>query len=148
MDGISKQTKNLMAGLAVGMLVPGIRGASAVALGVVATVTGIRHLVAPPSHAVHEKTVKVDDYQKIIRKGSMDIGMARALLNENMKYLEDVMEQCEREFSSYPAYDSIAADFEKLQVVLMEQDAYFAKMEDDLYKKENVNKEQLKLVRD
>ena len=74
--------------------------------------------------------------------------MARALLNENMKYLEDVMEQCEREFSSYPAYDSIAADFEKLQVVLMEQDAYFAKMEDDLYKKENVNKEQLKLVRD
>ena len=148
MDGISKQTKNLMAGLAVGMLVPGIRGASAVALGVVATVTGIRHLVAPPSHAVHEKTVKVDDYQKIIRKGSMDIGMARALLNENMKYLEDVMEQCEREFSSYPAYDSIAADFEKLQVVLMEQDAYFAKMEDDLYKKENVNKEQLKLVRE
>ena len=148
MDGISKQTKNLMAGLAVGMLVPGIRGASAVALGVVATVTGIRHLVAPPSHAVHEKTVKVDDYQKIIRKGSMDIGMARALLNENMKYLEDIMEQCEREFSSYPAYDSIAADFEKLQVVLMEQDAYFAKMEDDLYKKENVNKEQLKLVRE
>ena len=30
----------------------------------------------------------------------------------------------------------------------MEQDAYFAKIEDDLYKKEKVNKEQLKLVRD
>lgn len=148
MDGISKQTKNLMAGLAVGMLVPGIRGASAVAFGVVATITGIRQLVAPPSHAVSSKTVKVADYHKMIQKGAMDISMARALLNENMKYLEDVMEQCEREFSSYPAYDSITADFEKLQVVLMEQDAYFAKMEDHLYKKENLNQEQLKLIRE
>ena len=148
MDGISRQTKNLMAGLAVGMLVPGIRGISAVALGVTATITGIRHFVNPPYHTEVERTVTVDNYQKIIHKGTLDVSMARALLNDNMKYLEDIMKQCEAEFSTYPAYSSIAADFEKLQVVLMEQDAYFAKIEDNLYKQKNLNQEQLKLVRE
>lgn len=147
MEGVSKQTKNLMTGLAIGMFFPGIRGASAVALGVVATVTGIRHLVNPPYHTETEKIVTVDNYQKMIQNGAVDVSMARSLLSDNMRYLEDVMEQCEKEFSSYPAYDSIAADFQKLQVLLMEQDAYFAKIEDDLYQRQNMNKEQLKLIR-
>lgn len=140
MDGVNKQSKNLIMGLTLASAIPGIGGLAIGSIVAVTTIDTINQLFNPKVHKETETEINIKNFGEEIDFIDDKISYTKERIVESIGLVTDLMNKCNAEFSSYPEYNYLKNDFSKIQMMLLEQDAELSKMQENSKKIEENNK--------
>lgn len=125
-ETMDRQTTRLLRRLSLMMLIPGKKGAKALAMMTMIYASMAKRMINPRTITTKYKEVEVKDYSTDIQNSIKEISNVQIDINKSRKEIEELIKKIKEEFSDYigviPECDSLLSNLEKVKSNIKEKE--------------------------
>lgn len=125
-ETMDRQTTRLLRRLSLMMLIPGKKGAKALAMMTMTYASMAKRMINPRTITTKYKEVEVKDYSTDIENSIKEISNVQIDINKSRKEIEELIKKIKEEFSDYigviPECDSLLSNLEKVKSNIKEKE--------------------------
>ena len=125
-ETMDRQTTRLLRRLSLMMLIPGKKGAKALAMMTMIYASMAKRMINPRTITTKYKEVEVKDYSTDIENSIKEISNVQIDINKSRKEIEELIKKIKEEFSDYigviPECDNLLSNLEKVKSNIKEKE--------------------------